>query len=208
MNRRFSIRTAHGALLGELDLPDFPRGLVLLTRAHHAAVDTEIAANLARHGYAIFSMELLTHQEAQFADATQNVPRLTERLLDLLELIRHDGDMQNLPLAIYAIGDTAPAALRAAAQRDAQVKVLICHGGMIDRAGLQALKLLTAPLLMVLDADDQLGQTAFTRAAAYLNNQYQIHPCHSGDNPLSQAAHWLGEYLPTPQTSAGQENPD
>ena len=201
MNRRFSIRTAHGALLGELDLPDFPRGLVLLIRAHHVAVDNEIAANLGRYGYAVFSMELLTQQETQFADATQNVPRLTERLLDILELIRHDGDMQDLPLAIYAIGDTTPAALRATAQRDAQVKVLVCNGGMIDRAGLQALKLLTAPLLMVLDVDDSLGQTAFTRAARYLSSLHQMHKHHLGDDPVVQISSWLAQHLPAPQSS-------
>jgi hypothetical protein len=77
---------------------------------------------LSREDFAVLTMELLTSQEAQFVDATQNVPRLTQRLLDLLDLIRQDGDMQDLPLAIFATGDSCPAAVRVAAQRDTQVK--------------------------------------------------------------------------------------
>jgi hypothetical protein len=199
MKRRFSIRLSHGQLLGELDLPDFPRGLILVVSAHNIAVDHETAANLAARGYAVFSMELLTQQEAQFADASQNVPRLTERLLDLLDLIRHDGDMQDLPLAIYAIGESTPAAVRATAQRDAQVKVLICHGGMVDRAGLQALNLLTAPLLMLLDADDTPGHTAFTRAASHLSSLQQMQILNPGDDPVSAASNWLTQHLHMPQ---------
>ena len=100
MNRDITIHTPHGPLHGQLEMPDNARGLVLLARSHHAAVDTIIAANLAIRGYAIFGMELLTSQEAHFADATQNVPRLTERLIDIFDLIRHDGDMEALPLEI------------------------------------------------------------------------------------------------------------
>ena len=80
-------------------------------------------------------------------------------------LIRRDGDMEVLPLAIFATGDTSPAAIRAAAQRDTQVQALACHGGLIDRAGLEALKYLSAPLLMLFDAEDRIGPLAAERAA-------------------------------------------
>ena len=135
MNRYITLQTPHGSLHGQLDRPETPRGLILIARAHHAAIDTIIAENLLPYGYATFTIELLTAQEVQFADATQNVPRLTQRLIDILDMIRNDGDMQELPLAIFATGDIAPAAIRAAAQRDTQVKALVCHGGLIDRAG-------------------------------------------------------------------------
>ncbi len=115
MKRSLSIHTPHGAMHGQLDLPDMPRGLVLLARSHHTAVDPIIAANFVTHNFAVLTMELLTTQEARFVDATQNVPRLTQRLLDLLDLIRQDGDMQDLPLAIFASGDCSPAAIRVAA---------------------------------------------------------------------------------------------
>ena len=195
MNRSLSIHTPHGTLHGRLDIPDNPHGLVLLARSHHAAVDSVIAANFVARDFAVLTMELLTSQEAQFVDATQNVPRLTQRLLDLLDLIRQDGDMQDLPLAIFATGDSSPAAVRVAAQRDTQVKALACQGGLIDRAGLQALKLLVAPLLAVFDADDEIGKTAFQRAASHLNCEHMRHLLEIAEDPVIQVAAWFSRYL-------------
>lgn len=195
MIRSLSLHTPHGPLHGQLDLPDNPRGLILLARAHHAPVDTYITASLAARQHAVFSMELLSAQEAQFADATQNVPRLTERLLDILDLIRHDGDMENLPLAIFATGDATPAAIRAAAQRDTQVKVLACHGGQADRAGLQALKLLNAPLMMLLDHGDEAAIVAWQRAVIHHPGIHESHRLQDGENPVSHIAAWLALYL-------------
>ncbi len=195
MNRSLSIHTPHGPLHGQLNMPDHPRGLVLLARSHHAPADAAIAANFAAYDYATLTMELLSSQEAQFADATQNVPRLTQRLLDVLDLICQDGDMQDQPLAIYATGDTSPAALRAAAQRDTQVKVLACHGGLIDRAGLQALNLLVAPLAGIFDADDTTGKVAFQRAASHLNCPHETHSLDIGQDPVSAAALWFSDHF-------------
>ncbi len=195
MNRNITIHTPHGPLHGQLDRPDNARGLILLARSHHAAVDTIIAANLAARGYAIFAMELLTTQEAQFVDATQNVPRLTQRLIDIFDLIRHDGDMEELPLAVFASGDATPAAIRAAAQRDTQVKALACHGGLIDRAGLQALKLLVAPVLMLFDADDEIGKTAYLRASSYLDAIHEMHSLDIAEDPVIRVASWLSIHL-------------
>lgn len=195
MNRSFSLQTPNGPLHGQLELPEHARGLILLARAHHAAVDTVIAANLAARGYAILAMELLSTQEAHFADATQNVPRLAQRMLDILDLIRRDGDMQELPLGIFATGDSAPAAIRAAAQRDTQVRALACHGGLIDRAGLQALDLLVAPLLMLFDADDEFGPPAFQRAAAHLHGVHETHRLDVAEDPILRVAAWFSLHL-------------
>ena len=195
MNRTLAIHTPHGSLHGHLELPDNPKGLILLARAHHAPVDAFITANLAARGYAILSIELLTVQEAQFADATQNVPRLNQRLLEILDLIRHDGDMQDLPLAVFASGDATPAAIRAAAQRDTQVKVVAGHGGIIDRAGLEGLKYLVSPLMMLFDTDDSIGQTAYQRAASHLNCIHEMHVLNAGEDPVMRVAAWFSLHL-------------
>jgi hypothetical protein len=195
MNRYITLQTPHGSLHGQLERPDSPRGLLLIARAHHTASDAIIAGNFAELGYATITMELLSAQEMQFVDATQNVPRLTQRLIDILDLIRNDGDMEQLPLAIFTTGDVAPATIRAAAQRDAQVMALACHGGLIDRAGVQALELLAAPLLMLLDADDSLGQTAYQRAVSHLRCINTVEIMAMGDNPTPAIARWLEQYL-------------
>ena len=195
MNRHITLQTPHGSLHGQLERPDFPRGLILLARAHHVPVDTLTAARLAAQGYAVFVMELLSAHELQFADATQNVPRLTLRLIDILDMIRNDGDMQDLSLGIIASGDIAPAAIRAAAQRDAQVKALACHGGLIDRAGAQALDLLVAPLLMLFDAEDNIGETAYQRATSHLHGLHQKHVLAIGEDPAIPITTWFSRHL-------------
>lgn len=195
MKRSISLHTPHGPLHGQLELPDLPKGLVLLARAHHAPIDALIAANLAARGYAILSMELLSSQEIHFADATQNVPRLSQRLLDILNLIRQDGDMQELPLAIFATGDASPAAIRAAAQRDAQVKAVACHGGLVDRAGLQAISLLEAPLLMLFENTDEIGRQAFQRAASHLHAVHEMRILNDTEDPILRVAAWFALHL-------------
>lgn len=195
MIRHITLQTAHGSLHGQLERPDSPRGLILIARSHHAAADATIAANFAELGYATFAMELLSTQEMQFIDATQNVPRLTQRLIDVLDLIRHDGDMQALPLILFASGDVAPAAIRATAQRDAQVKALACHGGLIDRAGAQALELLIAPLLMLFDSDEVVGKSAYLRARNHLRSDHEMHELEQGENPALAAGIWFSRII-------------
>lgn len=191
MKRNIALQTPHGSLHGQLEIPEPGRTLILLARAHHAAVDTAIAANLAARGYALLAMELLSTQEMQFADATQNVPRLAQRLLDVLDMIRRDGDMEPLPLVILANGDLTPAAIRAAAQRDIQVKALSCHGGLIDRAGLQSLELLSAPMQILFDADDEIGKNAYLRATRHLNGIHEMHVLTPGEDPVMRVAAWF-----------------
>jgi len=195
MNRHLTLHTPHGSLHGQLEIPDNPRGLILLARSHPVPVDATITANLAAHGYAILAMELLTAHELQFVDATQNVPRLTQRLIDILDLARNDGDMLTLPLGIFASGEIAPAVIRAAAQRDTQVRAVACHGGLIDRAGAQALDLLSSPLLMLIDNEDSLGLAAFHRATALLGCIQEVHVLEIGEDPVKRVAAWFSRYL-------------
>ena len=180
MIRDITLRLPHGPLHGQFCAPEVPRGLVLIVRAHHAPADAALAGQFVNRGYATLTVELLSLQEAQFADATQNVPRLAARLLDYLDLVRQDGDMQSLPLYLVASGDTTPAAIRAAAQRDTQITTLACHGGIVDRAGLQALQLLVAPLLMLFDAEDDVGPQAFSRASRYFSCQHEMYRLEQG----------------------------
>ncbi len=195
IKRHLTLQTPHGSLHGQLDLPDGAHGLILLARSHHAPVDAFIAANLAARRYAVFEMELLSAQEIHYADATQNVPLLTERLIDILDLARRDGDMEALPLGIFASGDATPAAIRAAAQRDTQVKAMATHGGLIDRAGLQALKLIEAPLSMLYDPDDAPGRIACERASPYLHAVHEMHVLNPGEEPTLRVAAWFALHL-------------
>lgn len=195
MIRHIVLHSPHGSLHGQLERSETPLGLILVVRPHRVPDDDATIANLAAQGFAILAMDLLTSHELQFADATQNVPRLAQRLLDVLDLIRNDGDMQELPLGIYASGDACPAAIRCAAQRDAQVKALACHGGLIDRAGVQALELLAATFLLVVDDDDPLAPASYQRASNHLHGQHAMRVLERGDHPLTTVSEWFRRHL-------------
>lgn len=195
MNRKISLHTPHGSLYGWLERPETPNGLILLAHAHHVPVDSTIAAYLTARGYAVLTLDLLTTQELQFPDATQNVHRLTQRIIDVLDLARGDGDMADLPLGLFTGGDATPAAIRAAAQRDRQVTALVCHGGLIDHAGRQALELLVAPLLMLFDADDAVGPAVFQRARGHLHARCAMQQLRPLADPSPAMAEWFARYL-------------
>lgn len=195
MIRHIVLHTPHGSLYGQLTRPEAPKGLILITRPHRLPDDDALRDALLANGLATLSMDLLTTQELQFADATQNIPRLSQRLLDALDLIRNDGDMEDLPLGIHALSDSAPAAIRCAAQRDIQVRVLVCHGGLIDRAGLQALELLAAPLLMLIAHDDSPASAAFQRAVSHLTGKHQLHALAAGDRAQAEICAWFVKHL-------------
>lgn len=191
MKRHISLQTPHGTLHGQLARPEFPRSLLMQPTLHHATLESPLAVHCVAAGHAFLAMELLGESEIHFTDAAQNVPRLTQRLLIALDLIRSDGDMQDLPLGIAATGDIVPAAIRAAAQRDAQVRALACHSGLADRAGVQALELLAGPLLMLFDADDATGQTAFRRVEPHLFCPHERLTRASGHDASADIVSWF-----------------
>lgn len=201
MKRSLLLETPAGRLHGQLALPDNPKGLVLLPKPHRIAVDDAVATTFQQHGYAVLAMELLTEREMRFADATQDVARLTRRLLDLLDLIRRDGDMENQPCAIQVSDELVPAAIRVAAQRDRQILAVAACDGLIDKAGVQALELLAAPLLMLFRDEGELVSLAWQRALKYLSCPVEAHRLAVEENPAIPAIRWFAAYLPRPPTS-------
>lgn len=195
MTHNLTIQTPHGALHGQLLLAPTARAVILLARSHHSPLDTVISANLAARGYAILNMDLLTAQEVHFVDATANVPRLAQRLIDLLDLARRNGDLADLPLGIFATGDASPAAIRAAARRDTQIRALACHGGLIDRAGRESLEFLRAPLLLLADPEDLAVKTSYERARPHLTAPHEFHPLGPVEDPVLRVASWFSLHL-------------
>ena len=195
MIRELSIVLPYGRLHGALERSEANRCLILMVRARPGAADGALTASLVSRGYAVLHFALLTAQEAQFPDAGMNIPKLSQRLLKILELIHFDAELQDFPLTVLASGEATPVAIRAAAQRDVQVKVLICHGGLADRAGRESLQALAAPFLMLTDPDEPLEQQAFERASTYLRGEYQAVVL-TDEGPVPPIAQWLSKHFP------------
>lgn len=195
MIQHHSLHLPHGTLYGQLEIPDKASDLVILARSHHTPADVSISDELARRGHAVFCMDLLTAQECSFPDATLNVPKLTQRLLEIIDFSLRNPDLEGFPVAIFAIGDTSPAAIRVAAQRDLLIKAIATHGGLIDRAGKQAMELLVAPLLILLDAGDETALLSNQRAIQYLSDRYRSLMLDTPGDAARHVAEWFEQIL-------------
>lgn len=166
-------------LSGELALPHgAPRGLIIFvtssTESCVGDVFPDLAGNaraLRDEGFATLRIDLLRPEESRFADACEHLPQLGERLLALIGHLRQQMLLEAippLPIGLVAAGAMTPLAVRVAAQRDHDVRALVCYGGLVDLAGLQYLKLLQAPLLLLADAEDTPALANAQRAQAHL----------------------------------------
>lgn len=190
-----TLHLPNGTLLAQISLPANASLALLVARTNASSNESQVAAHLANRGYGLIALDLLTPQESHFPDSAHNVPRLAQRLIDWLDVLDRNEHLTRLPLGLYAAGDASPAALRAAAQRDLRLRALVCHNGLIDRAGKQALDYLTAPLLMLIDEGDSASRIAYERATPFLKGSHTQQTLATGTSPALPAARWFSRYL-------------
>lgn len=164
-----TIVSEHGPLHGQLKLLEPSRGLVVLTHAAATLDEREeiVATRLRESGLSTLNIDLLSRQEEHFADACHNVPLLAKRLLDFLTLLKNRmllGEIAAQPLALFAANATSPVAVRVAALRDHDIVALACRDGLIDLAGTLYLRSLAAPLLLLVEAQDEQHLASSRRA--------------------------------------------
>lgn len=163
-----SIASEHGPLHATLGLqPDSP-GIVVLVHAGLAVDgrDGVLAGLFRQAGLSTLSIDLLAKQEEAYADVHNNVPLLSKRLLEFLNLIHHRvllGEIPEQPLALCGAGVTSPVVVRVAAQRDHDIAAVVCRGGLIDLAGVLYLHALESPLLLLLEEGDEQHITSSRR---------------------------------------------
>lgn len=194
--RDVTLRLPHDKLHGRLFLPGRPASVVLVAGVSPTPLIQEGAERLMAHQYGVLTMAFLTHQEHGFPDVPHNVPMLTQRVLETLNVLHQDPDTKHLPVAILACGPLTPACIRAAAQRDAQVRALVGFGGHADLAGRQYLSLLSAPYLALLEADDAPAAHSYEQADHLIHPPHEQRWLQAMENPADAAAAWFAQHLP------------
>lgn len=200
-----ALHSEHGPLPGWLSIPAAPAGLVVLARAGDAGQAPEadasaLAAELRRTGLAVLSLDLLAHQEERYADAVNNVPLLSRRLLDCLALLKRrmrNDELPPLPIGLYGAGPASPAVVRVAALRDHDIAALVCRNGIIDLAGVLYLHALASPLLILLDAAEERLLAANQRARRELScpNALEILPPGADANAAGASARLAADWF-------------
>jgi dienelactone hydrolase len=134
--------------------------LILLTERISSTLATGRGAFIARAlqdaGFATLQVALLSHEEERHApDAWHQVSLLTTRLGAVLAWIAEQSELETLRRGVLGRDTAAAAAIRLAVRNDAPFAALACRGGRPDLAGLEPLRSLVAPLLMVVGEHDR-----------------------------------------------------
>jgi putative phosphoribosyl transferase len=109
-------------------------------------------------GFATLHVGLLSHEEERKApEVWHQVATLTTRIAAALEWIEHQPALKDLPLGISARDAATAAVIRVASRDETSIKAIASRGGRPDLAGLEPLKALTTPLLLVAGELDDIG---------------------------------------------------
>ncbi|HZV53716.1 MAG TPA: alpha/beta hydrolase [Rhodocyclaceae bacterium] len=129
-------------------------GLVILAERTGSTLKTARGAfvtnALDEAGFATLQIGLLSHEEERRApDTWHQVSTLAARLGAVLEWVRHQPALKKLPMGIASRDAGAAAMIRIAGRAGTQLQALVSRSGRPDLAGMEPLRALNVPLLLV-----------------------------------------------------------
>jgi len=147
-----------GRLQGTLTLPPASRGVVAFAHgsgsSRHSPRNTFVARVLADAGIATLLLDLLTIGEDSDYANRFDIALLNSRLIAATEWLTRQKMVAGQPLGYFGASTGAAAALVAAAQLGSRVSAVVSRGGRPDMAGADALRLVTAPTLLIVGGED------------------------------------------------------
>jgi dienelactone hydrolase len=156
------IRSRDTRLDGELALPPAAIGLVAFAHGSgRSRVNRQVAQSLrarARVGTLLFDLlsEAEERQNSRTGRLRFDIDLLARRVLAATTWLREEPRTSRLPLGYFGANTGAAAALMAAAQRPDDVVAIVSRAGRPDLAGPKALRLVSAPTLLIVGSEDHL----------------------------------------------------
>jgi len=155
-------------LSGHLTVPRRPLGLVVFAHgsgsSRHSPRNRYVASALNEAGMGTLLFDLLTPDEELDRANVFDIGLLADRLEAVTEWLRHEGEHADASIGYFGASTGGAAALRAAAQPDADVAAVVSRGGRPDLAGAGLSDVRAATLLIVGGRDDvvlDLNRQAF-----------------------------------------------
>lgn len=114
--------------------------------------------------YATLLVSALTpYEEKRDPDAHFDVPRLTQRLVGVIDWARHQPPLASLPIGLLGTGTGAGAAIKASGGVPPPF-ALVSRAGRADLAGAEPLRRNTVPHLSIVGSDDNACRAPARRA--------------------------------------------
>ena len=184
-----AVRAAGVDLAGHLTVPEHASGMVIFVHgsgsSRHSPRNRYVADVLQRAALATLLFDLLTPEEEGSRAAVFDIKLLAQRLAEVTAWVRTQAGWQSRPSGWFGASTGAGAALRAAADPDADVAAVVSRGGRPDLAG-DRLSDVRAPTLLIVGGLD--------RAVLELNEAARSHlRCENGLAVVPGATHLFEE---------------
>lgn len=164
---------------GILFLPPQPPALVVQLERSRGTMEKSrgafVAEGLREAGFAVLQLALLTHvEERKNPEVWQQVATLAERVAAIIEWVQHETLLQALPLGIATRDAATAAVIRVAAREPLPIRAIASRGGRPDLAGLEPLRALHTPLLLLTGELDESGPIPNTQAYEQLSCERKL----------------------------------
>jgi putative phosphoribosyl transferase len=145
---------------GMLELPDSPIGVVLFAHGSGSSRlsprNNYVAGILRESRVGTLLLDLLTPAEDRTYENRFDIALLTNRLGTAAAWLRQHASTESMQLGLFGASTGAAAALQLAAQPNARVDAVVSRGGRPDLAGPAALRMVTAPTLLIVGGADDV----------------------------------------------------
>lgn len=135
-------------------------GLIVLAERSGATLKTArgafVANALGEANFSTLQVALLSHdEERKSPEVWRQVSGLVTRLAAVVEWIRHQPALKELPLGMVARDAAAAAMVRLASRGGVSLRALASRAGRPDRAGAEPLRELATPILLLVGQLDE-----------------------------------------------------
>jgi putative phosphoribosyl transferase len=204
-----------GTIVGDLRLPDAPRGLVAFAHgsgsSRHSPRNRLVADTLFDAGFGWLLLDLLTMDEERADLRTRefrfDIRLLADRLLAAEAELVLVPAVAPIPVGLFGASTGAAAALIAAAERPERVRAVVSRGGRPDLAG-DALPLVQARTLLLVGGSDDVVIGLNREAAERMRCPHEVSivpgATHLFEEPgtleevARRSAAWFDRFLPLP----------
>ena len=158
---RTLVRVGAAGLSGTLDVPESPRGLVIIANGAddhlYMAGNAQVARTLHAQGFATLEVNLLTRREAiedaETSELRFDIDFLAGRFCDVARWASLQDRCEDLEIGVFAAGSCAAAAVQAAAQDPEHIDAVVCRAARPDLAP-EAFEYLSSETLLLLGERD------------------------------------------------------
>lgn len=207
-----TIPAGPGAMEGILEVPDKPTGVVLFAHGSGSGRlsprNNFVARELQNASIATLLLDLLTPQEDARTENRFDINLLTHRLGDAATWIAAQPSIGALPIGLFGASTGAAAALQLASSRGRQVAAVVSRGGRPDLAGIEVLRAVQSPTLLIVGGDDtvviDLNRRAFDLMECEKDLRIVPGATHLFEEPgtleqvAAMAADWFASHFPAP----------